>query len=860
MTINDVQDGVTITATGTVDPSITGVSNEFDVIGAADYFEFDNIDSPQTAGEAFTITITAYTSEGDVATDYTGIAELSDTTGTIDPTNTGNFVDGVWSGDVTINMADTGITITGTDNEISGVSNEFEITHGMVDSIVISPAPNATVEAGEDLLFTAEAYDAYGNLITDDITDFEWENAEEGVFNEENTGDYDVTATYEGVTSEPTTVTVILPEAVDLIINPDGVTIDAGSVQEYTAEALDTYGNRYDVTNDTEFSIDKEAGGTWFDNVYSSEIAGEWTVTGTYDTFVSTVTLTVESPSVDYIVISPDFANITAGETETYTAEAYDEFGNFVADVTAYSHWEIEGGAGGGWDENIYTSEFAGTWTVTGSYGKSQDNATLTVAPADIDCIAVRPKESTIVAGASQEYNAATYDAFGNEIDDITEYVVWSIEEEAGGRWEDNIYTSFFTGTWTVTGTYGPYEDTAVLTVESTDLDPAMFEIFIVSGDEQVKTAGTQLDEPLIVEVRDHFGASVGMGWKVWFNITTEGLNGDGELSRTSPVLTDVNGTANVLLTLDSVQGENEVTAEISGAEASKSVVFTATGTLPHMEVELSVNVDRATSGDVVVFKIQMENTGTESASNAWISIELGDKLSYVSDTSDGEYSVIEDIYRWHLIDIEVGIHRFDVVCKIGEVREKHVMNTSVTLEYTDAEGYTMPTVTSNQVSFEIDVPLLDKIYWPLPLIPLILAILGGAWYVYKNVEIEEVFLIYRSGILIAHKSINEDSGMEEDIFSSMLKVIQDFVKDSFREEGNYGIKRLEFGKRRILIQKGRYTFMAVVFNGRVVGAIEKKMENVLKKLETEYDSVLQDWSGRMSDIDGVEEYLEEFF
>ncbi len=134
-------------------------------------------------------------------------------------------------------------------------------------------------------------------------------------------------------------------------------------------------------------------------------------------------------------------------------------------DVTGETNWSIEAEAGGNWLDNVYTSENAGTWTVTGSYGTLTDTATLTVEPGDAAYIEITPSDSSIQAGESQAYNATVYDEFGNEIGDVTDETTWSIDAEAGGSWTDNVYTSEFAGTWTVTGTYGTLTDTATLTV-----------------------------------------------------------------------------------------------------------------------------------------------------------------------------------------------------------------------------------------------------------------------------------------------------------------------------------------------------------------------------------------------------------
>ena len=81
----------------------------------------------------------------------------------------------------------------------------------------------------------------------------------------------------------------------------------------------------------------------------------------------------------DYIVVYPDSASITAGASQAYTAEAFDQYNNSLGYVTADTSFSIESGAGGSWSDNVYTSEKAGTWTVTGTYVDESDTATLTV-------------------------------------------------------------------------------------------------------------------------------------------------------------------------------------------------------------------------------------------------------------------------------------------------------------------------------------------------------------------------------------------------------------------------------------------------------------------------------------------------
>ncbi|GEM_PF-2657587 len=767
---------------------------------------------------------------------------------------------GVWEDSVYTTEFAGDWTITA---EYMGITETVSLMVEPTDThrVLISPDQDLVITAGDTVDFDARAVDEYGNNITTDDEDFIWLNTDEtGRFYATTAGSYYVTASFDDVTSSPVSVTVEPAEAVSMELTPSESTVQAGSTQGFFTEGIDEYGNRFNITDHTEFAIDDEAKGVWFDNIYSSEIAGTWNVTGFYRALTETVTLTVQPPSVDYIRITPDTETVNAGETIRYTAEAYDEFGNFVSDVTPYTKWFIDEGAGGNWSDNEYTGELTGSWTVVGIYGDSSDNASLIVEPGSIDNIVVSPRNVTITAGTSLEYTASSHDRYGNLIEDVTPFVIWRIEEGAGGSWDNNIYSSWRQGNWTVEAVYGPYSDTTQLYVEPTDLDPDRFQLIKISGDGQNGTAGSRLGEPLVVEVRDEFGDHVGKGWRVWFNITTQGLNGDGELDRGPTVLTDEDGLAQVNLTLDTAAGYNNVTVELRGDGDEKRVAFTVSGTLPELEVDLSINVDRAVSGDVVMFRVEINNIGTERALDMWITFEMDERLTYIIDTSDTEPIQYENTYSWYFSDVDVGTHSFDIVCRVPDrIRDKQTIVSVLEAEYTNGLGEMMPTATSNEVSFEIDASLMEKIYWPYPLVPVILIAAVAAWMVLKKVEIKDAFLIHESGILLAHKTSKSKSEMDDDLFSSMLTAIQDFVRDSFQDEENYGIKRLEFGNKKILVEKGRFSYIAVVYRGRVVGPIERKMKSVLKRIEDEHKGTLRDWDGDVGDID-FEEHLETLF
>jgi flagellin-like protein len=137
-------------------------------VGALDHFIVTasgggNIGT-QTAGTAFSITITAKDSSGNTVTSYTGMNTLTASSGTISPTSTTAFVAGVWTASVTLSQAGTGISISTSGGGKSGTSNTFTVNAGALDHFVFNSLSTQT--AGTAFSITITAKDANGNTVT----------------------------------------------------------------------------------------------------------------------------------------------------------------------------------------------------------------------------------------------------------------------------------------------------------------------------------------------------------------------------------------------------------------------------------------------------------------------------------------------------------------------------------------------------------------------------------------------------------------------------------------------------------------------------------------------------------------------
>jgi hypothetical protein len=140
------------------------------------------------------------------------------------------------------------------------------------------------------------------------------------------------------------------------------------------------------------------------------------------------------------------------------------------------------------------------------------------------------------------------------------------------------------------------------------------------------------------------------------------------------------------------------------------------------------------------------------------------------------------------------------------------------------------------------------------------------------NFKVEDVFLIYNDGTLISHKTKREvDTMNDDDILSGMLTALQDFVKEGLSSNltqnktsskyqlkelknlDEWQIQQLQLGDHNILIERGKYIYLAVIFSGKVGWNLSFKIKNVMMEVEKNHSKLLLDWNGDMDDVEFLE-------
>lgn len=463
-----LDDKITITS-----PGKSGESNSFIVNPALlHHFRFTSITSPQTAGTQFPLTIIAEDAFGNQVTEFTGVVNLSDDSGTLTPEFTEAFINGFWSGNVTINTAQNDVIIKAVGAKRTGISNPFNVVAGKLDHFQIESI--TTQFAGEAFVITVIAVDNCGNRVstfsgtmsisdkTEKITPKTSGNFSAGQW----TGNVTISQAYinNTITVRQTVGTEIgisnsfnvLASGVDhFAIDPISSPQMVGKAFAIKVTAQDKDNNA--VTSFTgQLSLSDLTGsisptltghfinGVWQDtiSIKKSRLANAITVTngsraGTSNAF------DVVAAALHHFIILPITSPQTAGVAFSITIKAVDKYENIVINHRHRVHLSIPGGIinpsitgnfiGGVWTDDVQIPGKARDVFILASYNSiiGQSNS-FNVEPAGFHHIILRDQpggfgseigEVILTLDDKLQVYAAGYDRYNNYVRDV--HVKW---------------------------------------------------------------------------------------------------------------------------------------------------------------------------------------------------------------------------------------------------------------------------------------------------------------------------------------------------------------------------------------------------------------------------------------------------
>lgn len=466
---NVVYSAGNISGSGTLKVSVTelGVTKFFDIPTvvtslAVDHFSFSVIPD-QTAGTNFLITILAKDIYDNTVSTYSGNGSLTYSAGTITPSTTTDFANGAWTGNVRVTKSSSNVFLTYSDGSKAGNSAPFNVLPGSMSSVNVTPA-SATIQLQDSQQFTARAYDSYSNEITAGVQ-YDWSIIDGSLANlSPLTGS--ATNLTSGTKSGSTYVNVQAAEGANIQTNSVLLNVTHGALDHFSFDSIsspqptselisvkikarDQYDNVVNSFNSPVLLSDSSgsltpnqttnfSGGIWDGFVTMGSVYTSNKITATFGLAQgSSNQFDVISNLLDHVVVTPSNANVTVSQSQAFSAQGYDIFGNAIMGLSY--NWSVIGAIGSVAPANGVATTFIaspatgqGIVRVSVSQGNitKQSDAPVTVRPGALDHFVFSPIPD-VTAGSPTYMTITAKDSFDNTITTFTNSV--NLSDDLGG-------------------------------------------------------------------------------------------------------------------------------------------------------------------------------------------------------------------------------------------------------------------------------------------------------------------------------------------------------------------------------------------------------------------------------------------
>jgi hypothetical protein len=385
-------------------------------------------------------------------------------------------------------------TITVTDTGTGGVSAlqvSVRVQVGAATGLALTGFPSSTT-AGVAGSFTVRAYDLYGNTATGYTGTVHFTSSDAAAilpadytFTAADAGVHTFSATF--VTPESQGLRVqdaqnnftaaqyainVTPAAASRLVGTTySASTTAGVVDNVTITAQDPYGNvATGYTGTAHFSSSDSQAGLPADYTFTAGDAGVHTFAVTLKTagaqtvsfqdaqagLSGTLNISVSAAAASQLVISGFASATTAGNTNSFTVRAYDQFSNTAVGYTGTVHFTSSDGAASlpanytftAADAGVHT--FAATLATAGSQNLGvqdlQNNLTaqnaINVAPAAASRLVVTAYNASTTAGVVDNVTITAQDPYGNVATAYTGTVHFSSSDSQAGLPADYTFTA----------------------------------------------------------------------------------------------------------------------------------------------------------------------------------------------------------------------------------------------------------------------------------------------------------------------------------------------------------------------------------------------------------------------------------
>ena len=316
-----------------------------------------------------------------------------------------------------------------------------------------------------------------------------------------------ISATLGAVSSDPITLTVTTAALVSIQIAPDTPTIASGLTQPFTATGLYTDNSTQDLTTTVMWSSSKPSVATISNASGSAGVAtsvgvGSTTISAVSGSISGSTVLTVTSAALVSIAVSPVNPSVAAGTAQSFTATGTYTDGSTQTLTTSVT-WSssdssvanISNAAG---SQGQATTLSTGTTSISAASGSVSGSTTLTVTAAVLVSISVSPTSTSVVTGATQQFDATGMYS-DNSTQDLTTSATWSSDNThvatiSNASGSNGLASAIAIGSAHISAVFsGITSTTAALSVNSTTTQESVLHSFALTTSDGAAPFGALL-------------------------------------------------------------------------------------------------------------------------------------------------------------------------------------------------------------------------------------------------------------------------------------------------------------------------------------------------------------------------------
>ncbi|MEM9056042.1 MAG: hypothetical protein AAGD86_01120 [Pseudomonadota bacterium] len=123
--------------------------------------------------------------------------------------------------------------------------------------------------------------------------------------------------------------------------------------------------------------------------------------------------------------------------------------------------------------------------------------------------------------------------------------------------------------------------------------------------------------------------------------------------------------------------------------------------------------------------------------------------------------------------------------------------------------------------------------------------------------QVEQVFLIHReTGLLLRHAS-DVPAARDEDAVSAMFTAIQDFVKESFADDGSVALETADMGEYTLWAVHGPAAMLTCLIRGTPPRALRIALTEILEDIHRHHSELLLDFNGESAGTEVLQPDIE---